>query len=77
MNIVYKNDTLFVDLKGDLDDLTINEMKNRLFSILDQYDVDNVIINTKEVFNSNKRVFNTFLNEYRRNYKGKIKLLNK
>lgn len=77
MNIVYKNDTLFVDLKGDLDDLTINEMKNRLFSILDQYDVDNVVINTKEVFNSNKTVFNTFLNEYRRNYKGKIKLENK
>lgn len=76
MNIVFKNDTLFVDLKGEVDDMYINEMKYRVFSILDQYDVDNIVINAREVFNSNKTTFDSFLDEYHRHYNGKIKVEN-
>lgn len=72
MNMIYKDDTLFVDLSGDVGAKEMLMMRERVFSILNQYDVDNVVINVKSVFKLNKNMMNSFVNEYKKNYKGNI-----
>ena len=77
MDIIYKNDTLFVELVGDVDTLTVSEMQKKLFSVLDQYDVENVVINVRGIFNLDRKIFNTVINEYHKNYRGKIMIESK
>ena len=43
MNIIFKNDTLFVDLERKEE---IDEMKRRVCSITDGFKINNVVINT-------------------------------
>jgi UTP:GlnB (protein PII) uridylyltransferase len=77
MNMIYKDDTLFVDLVGEVGMKEINMMKERVFSVLNQYEVDNVVINVKNTFRLNRNVMNTFIDEYHKNYKGNILIDNK
>ena len=72
MNIVYKDDVLFVNLKGEVNVENILSMKNRLFSILDSYEVGSVVINVSDVFSFNKTLFNSFLKEYHKKYNKNI-----
>ncbi len=72
MNMIYKDDTLYVDLSGDVGAKEMIMMKERVFSVLNQYDVDNVVINVKSVFKLNRNMMNSFVNEYKKNYKGNI-----
>lgn len=72
MNMIYKDDTLYVDLSGDVGAKEMVMMKERVFSVLNQYDVDNVVINVKSVFKLNRNMMNSFVNEYKKNYKGNI-----
>lgn len=72
MNMIYKDDTLYVDLSGDVGAKEMLMMRDRVFSILNQYDVDNVVINVKSVFKLNRNMMNSFVNEYKKNYKGNI-----
>ncbi len=72
MNMIYKNDTLYIDMIGNVDGSDIRQLKRRLFSVLDQYEVDNVVINVKSVFNLNKNLMNSLIKEYHRNYKGNL-----
>ncbi len=72
MNMIYQDDTLYVDLSGELGAKEMNIMRERVFSVLNQYEVDNVVINAKGVFKLNRHMMNSFVNEYKRNYKGNI-----
>jgi UTP:GlnB (protein PII) uridylyltransferase len=77
MDMIYKDDTLFVDLIGIVGIKEVDVMKERVFSILNQYEVDNVVINLKNAFKINKNMMNNFINEYHKNYKGNILIDNK
>ena len=47
MNLTYQNNTLYIDLIGDIDIKNITEKVNR---ISDSYNIDNLVINTDEAF---------------------------
>lgn len=72
MNMIYKDDTLYVDLSGEVGSKEMTMLKDRVFSVLNQYEVGNVVINVKSVFKFNRHMMNSFVNEYKRNYKGSI-----
>lgn len=72
MDMIYKDDTLFVDMMGNVGIGEIIKLKNRLFSVLDQYGVNNVVINVKNVFTLNKYQMNMLIKEYHRKYNGKL-----
>lgn len=72
MNMVYKDDTLYVDMVGSIGANEIRMLKSRLYSVLDQYEVDNVIINVKNTFSLNRNLFNSFVRDYHRNYNGHL-----
>lgn len=69
MEMVYQNDTLFVDLSGEID---ITRVRNRLFSVVGLYNINKVTIDTTDVFNYKRSVFNELKNDYSRVYGGNI-----
>ena len=71
MNMIYKDDTLYVDVVSNDEIDNILHMKKQLFSVLNQYEVGNVIINLKG--NSyNKTLMNDLICDYHKNYKGNL-----
>lgn len=72
MNMIYKNDTIYIDMIGNIDGDDMRQLKRRLFSVLDQYEVENVVINVKSVFNLNRNLMNSLVKEYHKNYRGSL-----
>ncbi len=71
MNIFYSNETLFVDLFGEVE---IKKVRNKVFSILNEYNISNLEINVKEVFEYKSGTIRDLKNDYNRMYKGKFKI---
>ena len=71
MVMVYKDSTLFVDLEGDIDMINF---KRKLFSVVEQYNISNVVVNTRDVFNYKRRAFKEVGDDYSRVYNGKFSI---
>lgn len=69
MEMVYQDNTLFVDLCGDVD---IEKVKTKLFSVVGLYNISNVVVTVSDVFNYKRRVFNELKEDYSRVYGGNI-----
>jgi len=71
MNIYYTNNTLFVNLNDKVDMLNINKLKKKVFSILDDYDIENIVLN---IISSNKDniLLDEFIEEYNKKYHGNL-----
>lgn len=68
MEMIYQNNTLFVDLSGEID---IEKFKKKLFYIIDTYKITKVIINTTDVFNYKRKDFSVLKEEF----KGKLNIV--
>ncbi len=75
MNMVFKDDTLYIDLKGDMDIIDLNILKTRIFSVLSQYSIDNIVLNTAGAFNLNRRAINNIKRECESKYFGSFKII--
>ena len=75
MRMIFDNDTLYVDIEGEVGQIEMNYIKKRVFSVLDQYEVGNVIVNTKNVFNNLK--IKSLVKEYKDKYNGNFLVVNK
>ena len=69
MNMIYKDDTLYVDILNNDEINNILHLKRQIFSVLNQYEVGNVIINLRGN-NYNKTLMNHLICDYHKNYKG-------
>ena len=71
VNIFYSNNTLFVNLVDFIDDSSVNKLKSRVFGILDDYDIENIVLN---IISSDKNniLLDDFIREYRLKYHGNI-----
>lgn len=72
MNMIYRNDTLYVDIFENDDLGNMMSIKRKIFSIIDQYQVDNVVINLKNKNNVSKGMLNSLICDYHKNYRGNI-----
>lgn len=68
MEMIYQNNTLFVDLSGEID---IEKFKKKLFYIIDTYKITKVIINATDVFNYKRKDFSVLKEEF----KGKLNIV--
>ena len=73
--MVFKDDTLYIDLKGDMDIIDLNILKTRIFSVLSQYSIDNIVLNTAGAFNLNRRAINNIKRECESKYFGSFKII--
>lgn len=70
MDLVYKKDTLYVYLDEVLDKEVVTQLENRVDSIMSLYDIDNLVINSRD------RDIHKFLDfEKRYNQKHKSKMI--
>ena len=71
MNIYYMNNTLYVNLDYYMDDINVNTLKSRVFNILDDYDIENIVLN---IISSNKDnyLIDEFIKEYHKKYHGNL-----
>lgn len=71
MNIFYTEDTLYINLEDQIDNLTLDRLKKRVFGILDDYNIDNIVLNII-TSNSNNFLLDDFVREYHNKYSGNL-----
>ncbi len=71
MDIYYTNKTLYVDLLDEVNGHLVDKMDDRVFKILENYDISNIVINVLN-HQSNNDIFNKFSDKYHKKYNGKL-----
>lgn len=71
MNIFYTNNTLFINLNDLIDDNNYDILRKRVFGILDDYDIENIVLNIISN-DKNNYLIDDFINEYHKKYNGKL-----
>lgn len=69
----YTSGSLYIFLKGDINKKTISSLKNRMFYIIDEYGIKNIIIDIKNVSKIDD-CFYDILDTYDSKYSGNLKL---
>ena len=54
MRMVYKGDTLFVDLEGETTEYEILSVKNKMINVIKEYNVNNVVVDCRNSGNIKK-----------------------
>ena len=73
MNIFYSDNTLFINFNESINDLSISKLRSRVFNILNDYDIENIVLN---IISDNKDniLIDEFVKEYYKKYHGNITL---
>ena len=58
-----------------MDIVDLNILKTRIFSVLSQYSIDNIVLNTAGAFNLNRRAINSIKRECESKYFGSFKII--
>lgn len=71
MNIYYNDGTLFVNFSDTINNDNISLLKRRVFTILDDYDIGNIVL---KIISNNKNnvLIDDFIKEYHKKYQGNI-----
>ncbi len=73
-DIIYTKDTLIVNLSGRMSRKSIEKLKVRLYQIIKDYDIDNIVLNIRDITKFDNVVFNELLNDYYDNFSGEVKV---
>ena len=73
-DIIYTKDTLIVNLSGRMSRKSIEKLKMRLYQIIKDYDIDNIVLNIRDITKFDNVVFNELLNDYYDNFSGEVKV---
>ena len=73
MNIFYNNNTLYINLEEELNEYNMNKLKSRVFKIVRDYNIDDVILKVNS-YKKDNYLLKDFLNEYENTIGGHIKI---
>lgn len=68
----YTKETLIINLSGILDETTLTDLKRKVFTIIDEYKIENIILNGKNLTLINQTLLTAFLESYQDKYDGKL-----
>jgi len=71
MNIFYNNDTLYVTILEELNEYNIEKLKNKLFKIVSDYNIDNICLKFLGV-KKDSYLLNSLIEEYNYKFSGNI-----
>lgn len=74
-NIIYNSNTLFVNVEGNLNKKNIRSLKKKVFSIVSDYDVSNMILDLKKVDIIDRESLGCFMDEYDSIYGGNMNII--
>lgn len=69
---VYHNQTLFVNLNGEYNSKNISALKRKLYSIIDQYGISDIVIDPTQSTALDKNAFYDMLDDYDIKYGGNL-----
>ena len=72
MELYYQNETLFIDMLESIDDNNMNLMKKRLFTIIDDYGIDHIVVKTSASQKAEKEHLKQLEREYKSKYSGNL-----
>lgn len=73
MNIFYNNNTLYINLEEEINEYNMNKLKSRVFKIVRDYNIDDVILKVN-FYKKDNYLLKDFLNEYENTIGGHIKI---
>lgn len=73
MNIFYNNNTLYINLEEEINEYNMNKLKSRVFKIVHDYNIDDVILKVNS-YKKDNYLLKDFLNEYENTIGGHIKI---
>ena len=73
MNIFYNNNTLYINLEEEINEYNMNKLKSRVFKIVRDYNIDDVILKVNS-YKKDNYLLKDFLNEYENTIGGHIKI---
>lgn len=72
-NIIYTNNILTVYFEGGIKKKSLNSFKRKLFSIVDEYQIDNIVFDlSNSDFNDD---LNFLIEDYSRKYNNEIRII--
>lgn len=72
MEMVYKDNILYINIEDRLNFSLIKKLKNRLFYLIDSYGVEEIILNINTNEHYDRTLLYELLNEYNQKYTGKL-----
>lgn len=73
--IEFSKNTLYVSVKGIASSKNVNEMKRKLYYILNEYGITDIIIDIKDVTSIDKIAFYDMLDDYDIKYGGNLNVI--
>lgn len=77
IDIFYSNNTLNVSIEGIINKNNINQIKKRLYYIISEYGINDIVIDIKNTINVDKEALGKFLDDYDINYGGNLVIVDK
>lgn len=74
MEIIYTDKILYISLFEKINNDLVNKLQDKVFKIIDDYNIKNIVLNIFNKEDYNKAVFNNFIFNYKEKYKGVIKI---
>lgn len=65
-DIIYSDDTLFIYLEGNINKKGIKKLKDKMNNIINEYQINDVVIDTKNIIENNDIFFNDLVSEYKK-----------
>lgn len=72
MELYYQNEILYIDIDSLLELEDLNLLKQRIFRIVEDYDVDHIIIHNKTHQMMNRHYLHQIKQEYSNRYSGRL-----
>ena len=75
--IIYSKNTLYITLEGMVLKKQINALKQKIYYIINEYSVEDIVIDLKQIDSIDKEAFYDFLDEYDIKYGGNLVVMEK
>lgn len=72
MEMVYTNNTLYINIEERINFTLIKNLQKRLYRIIDSYHISNIEINITSDSYYDLSLINDFVNDYKAKYSGKL-----
>ena len=74
MEMVYSDDTLFINMSGIYNSKNISKLKRKMYHVINQYGINNVVIDRKNISKIDDGAFYDMLDDYDIKYGGNLKV---
>lgn len=66
-DIVYSDETLFIYLEGNMNKKEIKKLKDKMDNIINEYQINDIVLDTKNLLKNDSSFFNELISEYKSN----------